>query len=69
MKDKHSRTFLKTMSWRVIATTTTMVLVFLFTGSLTLSLGLGAVEVVTKMMFYYLHERAWNSVAWGKHSI
>jgi len=30
------------------------------------SLGVGLVEVILKMIFYYLHERAWNKVSWGK---
>ena len=59
-KDAHHRSILKTISWRVIATCTTMTIVYIFTGQVALSLGIGAVEVVTKMIFYYLHERAWS---------
>ncbi len=66
MSESHKRSLAKTISWRIIATTTTMTLVFIFTGELTLSLGVGALEVVTKMFFYYIHERLWNKSLWGE---
>ena len=36
------------------------------TDELALSLGVGAVEAVTKMCLYYLHERLWLHVRWGR---
>lgn len=52
----------KTISWRFIATFTTILLVFTFTGELTLSIGLGVVEVITKLILYYGHERIWERI-------
>ena len=49
-----------------MATVTTMVIVYIFTGDFAASLGVGAVEVIAKILFYYLHERAWEMVSWGK---
>lgn len=66
MSELHKRTLVKTISWRVVATTTTMGLVYLFTGELSLSLGVGVLEVVSKMLLYYVHERMWNRVDWGE---
>ncbi len=60
------RSAVKALSWRVIATLTTISLVFAFTRRLTLALGVGALEVVCKLLFYYAHERAWNLTRWGK---
>lgn len=54
-----SRHILKTITWRIIGTIDTIVLSWLITGSLTLGFSIGGVEVVTKMLLYYLHERAW----------
>mgnify|MGYP000235584188 FL=1 len=54
-----SRHILKTITWRIIGTIDTIVLSWLITGSLTLGFSIGAVEIVTKMFLYYLHERAW----------
>ena len=64
--EKHTRTVIKAISWRIIATFTTMTIVFLFTKKLILSLGVGVAEVLTKVTFYYLHERIWNRISWGK---
>lgn len=64
--ESHSRTVLKAVSWRVIATMTTMILVYIFTKELFISIGVGVFEVLAKITFYYLHERIWQKVGWGK---
>ena len=64
--EKHSRTVIKAISWRVVATLTTMTAVYIFTKEPMISLGVGAVEVIAKITFYYLHERIWNKIRWGK---
>jgi len=53
------RHILKTISWRIIGTLDTMILSGFITGSWELGLAIGGVEVVTKMVLYYFHERAW----------
>ena len=65
--DSHTRTIIKAVTWRVIATLTTMTIVFLFTRKIILSLGVGLVEVIAKITFYYLHERTWHKISWGKN--
>jgi uncharacterized membrane protein len=65
-KEAHKRTVAKAISWRVIATLTTMTIVFLFTRKFILTIGIGGAEVLSKMIFYYLHERAWQIISWGK---
>ena len=64
--ETHTRTVFKTISWRIVATLTTMTIVFLFTKRIDLSLGIGLCEIIAKITFYYLHERAWHKVSWGK---
>ena len=53
------RHILKTISWRIIGTLDTMILSWIITGNWKLGVAIGGVEVVTKMVLYYLHERAW----------
>jgi len=55
----YKRHIAKTISWRIIGTLDTMILSGFITGSWKLGLTIGGVEVVTKMVLYYLHERAW----------
>lgn len=66
MRDFHKRSVVKAISWRLVATLTTMGVVFLFTRQLALAAGVGAVEVVLKLIFYYCHERMWDWIGWGK---
>ena len=54
-----NRHILKTITWRIIGTIDTILLSWFITGSLTLGFSIGGIEVVTKIVLYYLHERAW----------
>ena len=58
------RSILKTLSWRIIGTIDTMFLGWLITGSPLVGLKIGALELFTKMILYYFHERAWYSYNW-----
>lgn len=60
------RSVVKGLTWRVIATCTTMSLVYIGTGDLTLMAHVGIADVVIKLFFYYGHERAWGRLAWGR---
>ena len=55
----YKRHIAKTVSWRVIGTVDTIVLSGVITGSWSTGLAIGGVEVITKMVLYFLHERAW----------
>ena len=54
-----TRTLLKAISWRVVGTLDTMALGWIVTGSPLLGLKIGALELVTKFVLYYFHERMW----------
>ncbi|MFA9454819.1 MAG: DUF2061 domain-containing protein [Candidatus Aminicenantaceae bacterium] len=64
--ETHSRTVIKAISWRVIASLTTMTIIYVLTREWVLTLGAGLVEASSKMLFYYAHERAWGKIGWGK---
>lgn len=64
--DGPRRSLAKATTWRVIATSTTMIIVAFFTGKLLLATGVGIVESISKMLLYYFHERAWNFSRFGK---
>ena len=69
MTDKHTRSFAKAISWRIIGTVITSTLVFLFTGQWALSLAVGAIEFVLKSLAFYVHERIWFMIRWGRRDI
>lgn len=66
MREHRLRSVAKVASWRIIGTLDTVVISFLLTGSVSVSLGIGGIEVFTKIVLYYFHERAWNLASWGK---
>ena len=59
------RSLAKTLTWRVTATLDTFVISYLVTGSAAWAGSIAGVEVVTKVGFLYLHERAWERTSWG----
>tara|TARA_Y100000389_G_scaffold105063_1_gene101942 strand:+ start:202 stop:426 length:225 start_codon:yes stop_codon:yes gene_type:complete len=59
------RSLLKTISWRIIGTLDTMILSWIITGNWKWGLAIGGFELITKMVLYYLHERAWYKISFG----
>jgi len=55
----YKRHILKTVTWRIIGTLDTMVISWIITGSWKWGLAIGSIEVFTKMILYFLHERVW----------
>jgi uncharacterized membrane protein len=66
MREKPYRSVVKTISWRTLGTIDTIVISYIITGSLTMAASIGSIEVITKMILYYLHERGWNKIQLGK---
>jgi uncharacterized membrane protein len=64
-REAHSRSLVKAISWRVLGSLDTFVLSWFFTSSIKVAGAIATAEVLTKMVLYYLHERAWSSVRWG----
>jgi uncharacterized membrane protein len=64
--DLHKRTLVKTITWRIIATVTTVLTIYFWSGNWKLSIGSGLVANAFKTIFYYIHERAWNLSNFGR---
>ena len=60
------RSLVKTISWRVVGTLATVIISYLITGTLALAFSIGGIELISKMVLYFFHERAWNNIKWGK---
>jgi len=61
-----ARSVVKTISWRIIGTLDTILISWLVTGTLKVAISIGSIELITKMILYFLHERVWNSIKWDK---
>ncbi len=66
MQEKPIRSVVKTISWRTLGTLDTIVISYFITGNLVMAASIGSIEVITKMILYYFHERAWNKINIGK---
>jgi uncharacterized membrane protein len=64
-REAHSRSFAKAVSWRVLGSIDTFVLSWFFTSSVKAAGAIASTEVLTKMVLYYFHERAWSAIGWG----
>lgn len=68
-KETNIRTIAKGFSWRFFATTTTVIIVYIFFGRLDLAIAAGLIETVSKVALYYVHEKLWQKVRWGRKKI
>jgi uncharacterized membrane protein len=64
--EKPIRSVIKTISWRIVGTLDTILISWLITGQIALALSIGSIELITKMLLYFFHERIWNKIKWGK---
>lgn len=66
MNETKLRSFLKAISWRVIATTITFLAALLLTGETVTALEIGALDLIAKLIVYFLHERVWGKIKLGR---
>jgi uncharacterized membrane protein len=58
--DPRSKSIMKTLTWRVVASTDTLIIAWVLTGNFEAAGSIMSIEIVTKMFLYYVHERTWN---------
>ena len=64
--ESHSRSLLKAVTYRVLGSLTTAGIVFLYSGNARVSAGAGALDAVSKIFLYFLHERVWMYIPFGR---
>jgi uncharacterized membrane protein len=60
------RSLAKSLTWRVVAVVSTLLIGFAMTGSWAFALSLTLVSNVVNFILYYIHERLWLGVDWGR---
>ncbi len=66
MKETRKRSVMKAVSWRITATLATIIIAYFFTKSFAVSLAIGVIEGIAKVLWYYIHERLWERILWGR---
>jgi uncharacterized membrane protein len=65
-REAHRRSVAKAISWRVTGSLDTFLISWLVTGKPLIAATISAIEVVTKIILYYFHERIWLKIRWGR---
>ncbi len=66
MADKHYRSLIKGVSWRITGSIDTLIISFFVTRKLSWALSIMSVEFFTKILLYYFHERVWERLSFGR---
>lgn len=64
--EKPMRSVAKAISWRIVGTMDTIGISWLLTGEMNTALAIGSLELITKMLLYFGHERLWNKINFGR---
>ena len=64
--DSNARSIVKAVSYRLLGSTTTGLIFYVLTRKGGLSLGAGALDMVLKIAAYFVHERIWNHIEFGR---
>ncbi|MCK5638838.1 MAG: DUF2061 domain-containing protein [Flavobacteriaceae bacterium] len=64
--DTKRRSLVKATTWRILGTLDTFILSSVFTKNVKHATGIALIELITKPILYFFHERFWNNVIWGK---
>jgi adenylylsulfate kinase len=64
--ESHSRSIAKAVSYRLLGSATTGLIVYVFTGKGSLSVGASALDMVLKIGVYFIHERIWDRISYGR---
>ena len=64
--ETHVRSLAKAVSWRATGSLDTFIVAALITGSSKIAGGVALGEILTKMLLFYLHERVWALIPWGR---
>jgi len=64
--ETHTRSVLKAVSWRTLGTLDTFAISWFMTGRVEIAGSIAGLEIITKIAWYYFHERVWAAISWGR---
>lgn len=66
--ETHLRTLVKTITYRIIIIISIFSVTYITTGEIGDALAITSITAITGTIIYYIHERVWNRIHWGKFS-
>ena len=64
--ETHARTIIKAVTYRVFGLSVTIVIAWFLTGSTAIAASIGVLDASVKIVCFYLHERAWLKIKFGR---
>ncbi len=64
--ESHARSLAKAISYRILGSMATALIFYVLSGKASLSIGAGALDMVVKIGLYFVHERMWNHIPFGR---
>jgi uncharacterized membrane protein len=65
-KERHERSVVKALTWKLVATVMAFVVSYRYTRDVTAATSVALTMFVAGLVAYYIHERIWNRIPWGK---
>ena len=66
VRDRPIKSIVKAITWRIVGTVDTIIISYIISGKATIAFSIGSIEVFSKMILYFLHERLWAVIRWGR---
>ena len=60
------RSIVKSLTWRLFSFFLTVAIIYAYTKNIKQAVGVGAGIDIVKMVLYYMHERLWNKITFGR---
>lgn len=67
MTETPVRSVVKTISWRVTGSGATFIISYAIIGDVTVSGTIAAIQLTFNTVLYFVHERVWDKIKWGRH--
>ena len=64
--ETHARSIAKALSYRLLGSAVTALICFVLTGKMAVSVGAGGADMILKLALYFLHERIWARISFGR---
>jgi len=66
LNETSGRSLAKTLTWRVTGSGATFLISWLISGDLHVAGSIAVIQIVANTVLYYVHERTWDIVSWGR---
>ena len=66
MIDKPKRSLVKTITWRITGSGATFGISYIISGNFIVASSIAGVQLITNTVLYFVHERAWDRIKWGR---